>query len=125
MSDELEMCIEFESKEDRERAWLILLNAMNWGHLGKFEVSHSIFESDTDFELATNGVKGFIMAMNMTEDIEEEGGRWLFRETADGYFDLISESLELDGSWWQSATTLTLTARAHKVFMDYRGGKND
>tara|TARA_R110001606_G_scaffold396811_1_gene571666 strand:- start:4912 stop:5139 length:228 start_codon:yes stop_codon:yes gene_type:complete len=69
-------------------------------------------------------ISNFVTAYCVAGSIDDDGGRWFFIETDDGYFELISKRRQVNGTWWLSKTDVTLTPSAHQKFMKYLGENN-
>ena len=56
-------------------------------------------------------------AVELLAAIKEEGGRFFFQPKGDAT-QLVSQSLQLDGSWWDQLTTIVLTPTQHTEVME-------
>ena len=61
-------------------------------------------------------------AVELLAAIKEEGGRFFFQPKGDAT-QLVSQSLQLDGSWWDQLTTIVLTPTQHTEVMERINGK--
>jgi len=62
-------------------------------------------------------------AVELLAAIEEEGGRFFFQPKGNAT-QLVSQSLELDGTWWDQLTTIVLTPTQHKEVMEKYNANN-
>jgi hypothetical protein len=56
-------------------------------------------------------------AVELLAAIKEEGGRFFFQPKGNAT-QLVSQSLQLDGSWWDQLTTIVLTQTQHTEVME-------
>ena len=63
-------------------------------------------------------------AVELIAAIEEEGGRFFFQPKGNA-MQLVSQSLQLDGTtWWDGLTTIVLTPTQHKEVMEKYNANN-
>lgn len=60
--------------------------------------------------------------IKIIDGIKEEGGRFFFQPKGDAT-QLVSQSLQLDGTWWDQLTTIVLTPTQHTEVMERINGK--